>query len=255
MAEPAASRVLISGHDGTAARLRQVLERNGEAVDLASMPDAARKVVEASAYAIMVVDLLRPDGSGIDFPSSAKAPDGAMPAVVVLSTDPSGRSAAGAAGSPDQRLDGTRLLRSVAAAMHGHGDAMRILHVEDDPDIAAVVTLAFGQEATVAGAASLAEARRRLCGEPFDLVILDVGLPDGSGLDLLEAMAERDLAPIPTIIFSAQEVPERDRRIAAATLIKSRTNLKDLAGTARAVLAAHRHEPVKVAPEPALVEA
>ena len=60
-----------------------------------------------------------------------------------------------------------------------------LLVVDDEANIRSSLEGALGREGyRVATAASLAEARTRLR-EPFDLVLLDVWLPDGSGLDLL----------------------------------------------------------------------
>jgi two-component system nitrogen regulation response regulator NtrX len=61
----------------------------------------------------------------------------------------------------------------------------RILLVDDEPNIVKSVGDALGRDGyAVTTAATVAEARARLT-EPFDCALLDVWLPDGSGLDLL----------------------------------------------------------------------
>jgi DNA-binding NarL/FixJ family response regulator len=40
-------------------------------------------------------------------------------------------------------------------------------------------------------AATLAEGRKLLCGEPVDVLLVDLGLPDGSGLELIREVAQR----------------------------------------------------------------
>jgi DNA-binding response OmpR family regulator len=63
-------------------------------------------------------------------------------------------------------------------------DASVILVVEDEPDIALVLRLVLEEGHIVTAVGDLAQAReayRR--GLRFDLVILDVLLPDGNGLD------------------------------------------------------------------------
>src|SRR5690349_25152494 len=63
---------------------------------------------------------------------------------------------------------------------------MRILVVEDDPNLAPFLVKALEEASHVADHAnSLAEARRRLADTRYDLVSMDLQLPDGSGLDLL----------------------------------------------------------------------
>lgn len=61
------------------------------------------------------------------------------------------------------------------------------LIVEDDPDSAATLkALIAGQGLTVAIAANLFEARKQLVLQPPDIVLLDLRLPDGSGMDLFK---------------------------------------------------------------------
>ena len=61
----------------------------------------------------------------------------------------------------------------------------KILLVEDDPDLATTITDYLSEEGLeVERAADGASARRRLARGGFDLVVVDLGLPDESGLDL-----------------------------------------------------------------------
>ncbi len=62
---------------------------------------------------------------------------------------------------------------------------MRVLLIEDDADLAEVVVLGLRQEhLAVDHAATLAEATEHLITTSYDLVCLDLGLPDGDGLTL-----------------------------------------------------------------------
>ncbi len=62
---------------------------------------------------------------------------------------------------------------------------MRVLLVEDDADLAEVVLLGLRQEhLAVDHAATLADAEQLLIATTYDVVCLDLGLPDGEGLDL-----------------------------------------------------------------------
>jgi DNA-binding response OmpR family regulator len=73
-----------------------------------------------------------------------------------------------------------------------------LLLVEDDPDIAALLRMSFDlSRYEVETAEDLATARVRLAERPPDLVILDVGLPDGNGLELCrEVKAARPSVPV-----------------------------------------------------------
>ncbi len=62
---------------------------------------------------------------------------------------------------------------------------MRLLLVEDEGDLAAAVARGLRRGGyAVDVAAGVMEAEGRLIGTAYDLVVLDLGLPDGSGVDL-----------------------------------------------------------------------
>jgi DNA-binding NtrC family response regulator len=64
--------------------------------------------------------------------------------------------------------------------------AFSALVVDDDPDFRSSVALLVGREGfRVHEAASIASARARLADTPVDLVMIDLQLPDGDGLDLV----------------------------------------------------------------------
>ena len=79
-----------------------------------------------------------------------------------------------------------------------------ILIVEDDPALReGLVTVLQNHTTSVQSAADLAEARRILTECQFDLLLLDVNLPDGSGIDLCrEVTAVRD---IPVIFLTVRD--------------------------------------------------
>lgn len=73
-----------------------------------------------------------------------------------------------------------------------------MLLVEDDASIRRFVALALEDEAIeLVQAASLAQAASALRGAPFALVLCDLMLPDGSGLDLLRELGQPGAALAP----------------------------------------------------------
>ena len=94
---------------------------------------------------------------------------------------------------------------------------MRILVVEDDVGIAAGLQLNLQQRGYAVDVADgMAAAWTALCGEVFDLVLLDLGLSDGDGGQLLQrirnarvrAGASPDLLPdplTPVLIMTARD--------------------------------------------------
>jgi DNA-binding NarL/FixJ family response regulator len=64
----------------------------------------------------------------------------------------------------------------------------RVMLVEDHADFRDFMTVLLGREPdleVVAQAGSLAEARNRVAAVRFDVAVLDLGLPDGNGADLI----------------------------------------------------------------------
>jgi CheY-like chemotaxis protein len=93
----------------------------------------------------------------------------------------------------------------------GQRDRRVILHVEDEAPnralLRAVVTRAsepMVRDATLLEAGNLATARAMLSSESIDLVLLDVRLPDGNGLDLAREIRDSALTrPAAVIVMSA----------------------------------------------------
>lgn len=90
-----------------------------------------------------------------------------------------------------------------------------LLVVEDEPRNAALLRAVLGPagyDLVVVG--SLAAARAWLAEGQPDLVLLDVGLPDGNGLDLArELRSGPGTRSVPILVASARVLPE-DRRAA-----------------------------------------
>ncbi|HYO09927.1 MAG TPA: PAS domain S-box protein [Tepidisphaeraceae bacterium] len=91
----------------------------------------------------------------------------------------------------------------------------RVLLVEDHADTRAVMArllASFGWAVTTAG--SVAEALASGAREPFDVLISDIGLPDGSGADVMRRL--RESRPIRGIALSGFGQPEDIDRSRAA---------------------------------------
>jgi DNA-binding response OmpR family regulator len=86
----------------------------------------------------------------------------------------------------------------------------QLLVIEDDPSIReSLIDFFTGRDWLVQAAADVATAERLLRERQFDLVLLDLRLPDGDGLALLRAMRKRGLR-VPVIVLTARgEVEQR----------------------------------------------
>lgn len=80
---------------------------------------------------------------------------------------------------------------------------MRVLVVEDDPVLQDGLTVGLGiHGVTAEGVGTCADALAALETTPFDAVVLDVMLPDGSGFDVLRTLRQRN-DTVPVLLLTA----------------------------------------------------
>lgn len=83
---------------------------------------------------------------------------------------------------------------------------MKVLVVDDDPDIAEAVTLCFNlrwPDAEVLDAADGKSAIEQVRRENPDIVVLDVGLPDMTGFDVMRSI--RETSEVPVVMLTARD--------------------------------------------------
>lgn len=105
----------------------------------------------------------------------------------------------------------------------------KILHVEDDVDLCRVVGIVLEDLADIEFAHTLSEAKQKILQKKYDLILLDLNLPDGSGLSILRDLT-LNRAKIPIVIFAAADIKETidDTGQVRAALIKSKTTNETL---------------------------
>jgi two-component system phosphate regulon response regulator PhoB len=85
--------------------------------------------------------------------------------------------------------------------------SQKILIIEDEPDIRKTLEYNISREGyEVISASSLSEGRQKLESASFTLLLLDLMLPDGSGLELCrELKQDKSLSAMPVIILTAKD--------------------------------------------------
>jgi PAS domain S-box-containing protein len=111
-----------------------------------------------------------------------------------------------------------------------------VLVVEDDFAMSELMRRLLEDVAPVVVVRTLAQAREQVGRRTFALAILDLGLPDGSGAELVPALhhAQPDL---PILVFSELPLPPEAEASVAAVLSKSSTSLEQLVATVKRLIA------------------
>ncbi|HEY6089090.1 MAG TPA: response regulator transcription factor [Gemmatimonadaceae bacterium] len=82
---------------------------------------------------------------------------------------------------------------------------MRVLLVEDDPGLAAIIKTGFAEQGVqVATQSTFADGKMKALLGTFDVIILDVMLPGGSGFDLCRELRSREIAT-PILMLTARD--------------------------------------------------
>ena len=236
-----------------AALVRLRLRGGGFAVDFAHTVAAALARTDATRYAAILIDLKLPDGDGVGLIVRLRAQlDYRDTPVIVIAADPD-------QGRGDVRSSRLNILRwlgkpiafepliellKIATALPPR-ERPRILHVDDDYDVLALVNQELRSMADVVSADSVASARRTLATDRIDLAVIDIELDGNSGLDLLPDLRDSSGNFIPVIIFSnnGAEVP-CDGQV-DATLSKMNSSLASLGAAVRDRLALLPQQPAK----------
>lgn len=90
---------------------------------------------------------------------------------------------------------------------------MRLLLVEDTADVAEAIVASFGHRGdAVDHVNSVDTAASALAVQDYDVIILDIGLPDGLGTDILSSLRDRG-KPTPVLMLTARS--DIEDRVAA----------------------------------------
>jgi DNA-binding response OmpR family regulator len=206
----------------------------------------AEHVLATTRVDALLLDLLLPDRDGLTLLRDLRSRPAteALPVIVVsaraeLVRSEVNGSAVGVVDWLDKPIDEPRFARALAAIRRTGTERPRILHVEDDPDLAMIVATLVGDRVEIVNAATRLDAIRLLQDGSFDLVILDLGLPDGSATDLLPLLGELSGSQAPPVLVFSASVPGPDvARQVADVLTKSLTSNERLLERINALLGA-----------------
>jgi PAS domain S-box-containing protein len=231
-----AARVLVVEDDRDIARLlAMMLQQSGMECDVAYDAQQARRLLEEHEYTAMTLDLALPGEDGISLLRWMRSRDHTrcLPVVVVSADADQERRKfiGGAIGILDwipKPIDQQRLLAALHGAVLRRDESVpKVLHVEDDADLAKVMVAMLEPAFSLRHAPTLEEARQLLALEQFALILLDLQLPDGHGSELFRSLPPRN-ATTPIVVFSVEEANRPTIESVHAALVKSRTSNEQL---------------------------
>lgn len=220
--------ILICEDDQDVARLLNLLlEREGLSGDIAHTARAAKLALKNRHYNALLLDLNLPDADGLELLKTLRETDATrlLPVIIVSGRDDPGERNRPGGNMPVvdwlcKPIDPAKLSKALIHALRNH-QRKRILHVEDDCDIIEITRSLLDDEVDYVACQSFVEASQRLRNEFYDLLLLDIALPDGSGLDLIKVAP----AACQVIIFSGmQSINVKANEKVSAVLTKSQVN-------------------------------
>jgi PAS domain S-box-containing protein len=217
---PTAERetVLISTSDGeTRTSLAASLRFHGYNVIEASTGRETLSHAQRQAPRAVLLDLTLPDMSGWEAlrilkeePATSEVPVIILSAHAISKSSTLGLGADGWLQVPAQETD---LLEELSSVLNRQKTWAEILLVEDDLDLARVISATFERAGVHVLHASTRQAALEMCASfTPNLMILDVGLPDGDGLSLVERLRHHpELHSLPLLVYSARDLSDAER--------------------------------------------
>lgn len=239
-------RILVVEDEPVSARmLVALLEQGGFQVAHAPSAARARALLSAQDYDAMTLDLMLPDGNGLELLREIRADERTedLPVIVVSASADEARDSFSGDAAPvvdwlNKPFDPQALQSALAGVMPADPEHLpRVLRVAVDDPFFEQVSRTLRGSAWVDRAETLRGARRLLqTHDDYDLVLLGMTLPDGFGAELLPFLNRPRARSVPVILVSADEAADSLSAHVADTLVKSHATPQQMLETIRAHL-------------------
>jgi len=206
-----------------AKEIDNILSNAGFLVDWAMTAAQAQMKLNQQDYAAMTLDLQQQQDEGLSLlrQLSQQERNADIPVILISAQADTDRST----DEPISPVESQKLVVTLRTALLQQSSTKhRILHIEDDADICRLVSLLLDSSIDVTEASTFTEAQEWLGNAVFDLIILDLMLPDGSGEQLLHQLPSTRNAHTPVVIFSARELLINKTAAVQSALLKSKTD-------------------------------
>ncbi len=230
-------RILICEDDQDQSEyLKALLQSAGFVVDVAETVAIAKSLLEEYSYQALLLDLILPDQDGIAFIRELRANEKNrdLHIIVISVIAQTGHAllngdAVSVIDWFDKPIEFNKLLTSINRIKKTNSSSLpHILHIEDNVDMQHVVSAIINEHASVESANNLLQAKKLLENNKYDLIILDLLLPDGNGMDILPLLAQYK---VPVLVFSDTQLNNDYAKFVSQALIKSNSSNETLLNT------------------------
>ena len=213
--------------------LSKLLESAGYQADVAYNVQEAKKLLANQTYHALLLDLILPDQDGISFIREIRSDEKIreLPIIVLSIIAQTGHQLMGddtylVRDWLEKPIDFDKLLHAISnIKTTTHPELPIVLHVEDDQLTSLFVKDLLAGEAEVVSAASIEQTVEKLKYRKFDLVVLDLLLPDGNSEKIIPLIKSYN---VPIIVYSAMELDKDLTKVVEHILLKSDTSNEKL---------------------------
>jgi CheY-like chemotaxis protein/anti-sigma regulatory factor (Ser/Thr protein kinase) len=235
-----------------------VLSQRGYRVTHAHSGEEALERALADGPDVILLDLLMPGMSGWETAAALREQAGTTTTPIVmlsvLSEAESENPGADVSDWISKPLDEDALFEALERAIGSRTEPFKVLVVEDDPDLAAILTATFERRGIETFHAADGREAIELSQQVLpDLLVLDLGLPETDGFQVVDWLRRHErLNALPMVVYTARELDSADRerlRLGAGTefLTKGRVSPQDFEARVLSLLGrlTHDHAPEK----------
>ncbi len=204
--------VLVCDDDRVTRELvKNYLQQHSYQVLEASTGEDAIMMARMQRPQVVLLDMNLPGISGWEVLNTLKSDPltAGIPVVVLSMFGPAMGFNAESSGWLQKPVDDLSLIGELGRVLRGRpGSSTTVLLVEDDADLAHVIETSFQKSGIRTYHASTLQEARRLCDRVRpDLMVLDLGLPDGDGMELVEWLRQHyELHRLPLVVYSGRDV-------------------------------------------------
>jgi PAS domain S-box-containing protein len=244
-ADVSVNRMLIVEDDPDVAHLLSImLSQQHIASDIAHDAVEAKRLLARHEYIGATLDLMLPGQDGISLYRYIRANKDTAELPIIIVSAKANDSKKDLNGDAvyiidwmNKPIDQERLYELLSMLVERKDSAKtKILHVEDDEEHAILVHGILSDVGEIVNCATVIESKKRLSDEYYDLVILDLNLPDGTGMEVFEILKRTRNANVPVIVFSADEMTTDRYETVVTRLVKATSTNEELADAVRNVV-------------------